>query len=318
MKSKICEKLNPLSQCKKYHLSLWQCPQFIFLINGIIIIGVVLITYSIAHKKITDPKIVDLIVLGVGGVLIIINYILTNSLEKIVEASRMKTEFIDVVSHQLRTPLTNLKFSLEIIGENPKSKVFFEKDCKDFFEILKENVSRMNDLINTLIIVSRIETKRFPLERKEIDITQLTKDVLSQAKDYARSHNVEIKFFTKSELPKVTADPFWLKEIIENLVDNAIRYIKDKGEVTIDIAKRKNAIVFKIEDTGVGIPKDEQKYIFQKFFRAKNILKYQTKGTGLGLYITKRILEMMGGKIWFKSEEGKGSTFYFSLPLQKS
>jgi len=111
---KFLEVINPFAQCKKYHISLWQCPSFLFLLMSLIIIAVIVGTYFIAALKIDDPKIVSLIVLGVATVLLIINYIITKSFETITEASRMKTEFIGIVSHQLRSPLTNLRYSLEI------------------------------------------------------------------------------------------------------------------------------------------------------------------------------------------------------------
>jgi signal transduction histidine kinase len=312
---KILNSLNPLTPCKKYGLSAWECPQFLFLLMGVIIMGVIIATYFIATLKIGDPFMVSLIVLVVGGILIVIDYIITNSFERIAEASRMKTEFISVVSHQLRSPLTNLKYSLEILTSGKIGKI--EEKEKEYFEILKENIQRMGDLINDLLTISRIETGKLPLKTQEVSLVDLTKKLILKFKDYAEAANVKIEFEAERNLPKVSADPLWLEQVVENLVDNAIRYIKDEGEVKIKIYKDSKKIYFEIQDTGVGIPKEEQKYIFQKFFRAQNVLKYQTEGSGLGLHITKRILELMGGKIWFKSKEGKGTTFYFSLPIKE-
>ena len=314
-RNKILNALNPLTSCKKYGLSAWECPQFLFLLMGVIIIGVILATYFIATFKIGDPFMVSLIVLVVGGILIVIDYIITNSFERIAEASRMKTEFISVVSHQLRTPLTNLKYSLEILTSGKLREI--EKKEKEYFEILEENIQRMGDLINDLLTVSRIETGRLPLKKEEISLEEITKKLIQKFKSYAEASHVKIELEVEKNLPKVPGDPLWIEQVVENLLDNAIRYTKGGGEVKIKIYKDSKKIYFEIQDNGVGIPKEEQKFVFQKFFRAQNVLKYQTEGSGLGLHITKRILELMGGKIWFKSKEGEGTTFYFSLPIRE-
>ena len=312
---KILKKLNPLSQCRKYGIPPLQCPQFLFLIMGSIIIGAILATYSIAAYRIKDPKSVVLIVIGVTLILLIISYIITRSFERIAEASRMKTEFIGIVSHQLRSPLTNLKYSLEILT-NTKLKRTKEEE-KEYFSILKENVKRMQDLINNLLIVSRIEMGKIPLKKEKVSLEKIAKKIALKFKSFAEASNVKIILNIEKNLPTISTDPLWLEQIIENLLDNAIRYIKEKGEVRIKIRQLKNKIYFEIQDTGVGIPKEEQKYIFQKFFRSKNALKYQTEGSGLGLHIVKKILELMHGKIWFKSKENEGTTFYFTLPINK-
>lgn len=313
---KILESLNPLTPCKKWGVPPWQCPQFLFLLMGLIIIGVILATYSIATYRIGDPKIVALVVLIVAFVLIILDYIITRSFERIAEASRMKTEFISVVSHQLRSPLTNLKYSLELLASGKLGKVR-EKEL-EYFKILEENTQRMGDLINDLLTISRIEAGKLPLEKKELSLEDLTKKVVLKFKPLAKASNVRVKLRAQKNLPKVLADSLWLEQVVENLLDNAIRYIKKKGEVKIKIQPRRKKIYFEIQDNGVGIPKEEQKFIFQKFFRSANVLKHQTEGLGLGLHITKRILELLGGKIWFSSQENKGSTFYFTLPVASS
>ncbi|MBZ9572726.1 HAMP domain-containing histidine kinase [Patescibacteria group bacterium] len=311
---KILESLNPLTPCKKWGVPIWQCPQFLFLLMGLIIIGAILATYSIATYRIGDPKIVALVVLTVAFILLILDFIITRSFERIAEASRMKTEFISVVSHQLRSPLTNLKYSLELLISGKLGKIQGKK--LEYFKILEENTQRMGDLINDLLTVSRIETGRLPLKKEEISLGALTKKVILKFKPLADTSNVKVELRAPKNLPKVLSDPLWLEQIVENLLDNAIRYIKNKGEVKIRIKAGAKKIYFEIQDNGVGIPKEEQKFIFQKFFRSENVLKYQTDGSGLGLYIAKQILKLLGGEIDFSSKENKGSTFWFTLPIK--
>lgn len=311
---KILSQLNIFAQCKRYGLSFWQCPQFLFLVMGIIIIGSTLIAYAIGNRYIEDPGIVVLIVLLLTVILFIVAFTITRSFERLAEASRMKSEFISIVSHQLRSPLSNLKWAIELLMSGRLGKI--EEKQAEYFRILKENSSRMADLVSDLLTVSRIETATLPLEKKEFFLEELIKNLIRQFELFAKASNVEIEFKFPKNLPKILADPSRLRLVIENLLDNAIRYIKDSGRVLISLEKKGKNLYFEIKDNGVGIPQEDQKYIFQKFFRSENILKYQTQGSGLGLYIARSIIEKSGGKIGFKSEENKGSTFWFTLPIK--
>ena len=310
----ILNQLNIISQCRRYGLPLWQCPQFLFLVMGIIIIGSTLIAYAIGTRYVEDPEVVALIVLLATAILFIIAVIITRSFERLAEASRMKSEFISVVSHQLRSPLSNLRWAIELLMSGRLGKI--EEKQTEYFKILKENSGRMQELVFDLLIVSRIETATLPLKKKEISLTELVKELIKGFEPFAKASNVEIKFLPEERLPKILADPSQIRLVIENLLDNAIRYIKDKGKAEIKLLKKAKNLYFEVKDNGVGIPKVDQKYIFQKFFRSENILRYQTQGSGLGLYISKAIVERSGGKIGFKSQEGVGSTFWFTLPIR--
>ena len=310
----ILNQLDISGQCKKYGLSLWQCPQFLFLVMGIIIIVSSLVIFAIGTKYIEEPEIVALIVLVITTILLIIAFIITRSFERLAEASRMKSEFISVVSHQLRSPLSNLKWAIEFLMSGRIDRVA-EKQT-EYFKILKENIARMGELISDLLTVSRIESATLPLRKKEFSLEDLIKKLISEFEPLAKASNVEMKFNVQPNLSLALADSSQIKLVIENLLDNAIRYIKDKGEVKMKLEKKGKNLYFEINDNGVGIPKKDQKYIFQKFFRSENILKYQTLGSGLGLYIAKAIIERSGGKIGFQSEENKGSTFWLTLPIK--
>jgi len=243
-----------------------------------------------------------------------ITFTITQSFEKLIEANRIKSEFVSIVSHQLRSPLSNLRWALELLMSGRLGEI--EASQLDYFRILKDNSARMGELVKDLLIVSRIEQGRLPLKKSEFFLTDLIKDVISEFTPFARAFNVEISLETIDNLPKIFADSSQLKLTIENFLDNAIRYIKEKGKVEIKLKRKDNSLYFKVKDNGVGIPKEDQKYIFQKFFRSSNVLRYQTQGTGLGLYIAKSIIEKSGGKIGFQSEEKKGTTFWFTIPIK--
>lgn len=311
---KILEQLNIIKQCQRYNLSFWQCPQFLFLIMGGIIIVSSLATYAIGNRYIEDPLIIALVVIFITTLLFIIAFIITQSFERLAEASRMKSEFVSIVSHQLRSPLSNLKWVLELLMSGRISSVS-EKQT-EYFRILKENSERMGELVSDLLTVSRIEQGKLSFQKERISLQGLIEKVIKEVEIFARASNVEISFASEENLPQIIVDPDQIKLVIGNLLDNAIRYIKERGKAEIDLNKKNDNLYVEVKDNGVGIPKDDQKYIFQKFFRSANIKRHQTEGSGLGLYIAKSIIEKSGGKMGFKSQEGIGSTFWFILPIK--
>lgn len=311
---RILDQLNIAAQCRKYNLSLWQCPQFVFLVMGVIIIFSSLFTYAVGNRYIADPQVVALVVLLITSVLFILATIISKSFERLAEAHRMKTEFVSVVSHQLRSPLSNLKWGIEILLSGRIGKVS-EKQL-EYFKILRENSSRMEELVSDLLIVSKIEQGTFPSKKESVLLSDIAEKLVKSSKIFAKASNVKMELEAEKKLPFVLVDSSQIKLVMENLLDNAIRYTRAKGKVKIRLTRRNADLIFEIKDEGVGIPKEDQKFIFQKFFRSANALRHQTEGSGLGLYIAKSIIEKFGGKIKFKSQEGVGSTFWFILPIK--
>jgi len=311
---KLLDQLNIFSQCKRYGLPFWQCPQLLFIIMGTSIGVISVIAYLLGTRYILDPATASMITLFLAAFLLVINFIVVQSLERMAEASRMKSEFINIVSHQLRSPLTNLKWSIEILMSGELGEV--QKKQLEYFRILTENTKRMTELVSDLLVVSRIEQGRLLFQKSEFSLVELAKETIDRYRPYAAASNIEIKFETEPSLPKITADPSQLRLIIENLTDNAIRYTKGGGEIKIKIKEKEGRLSFAIADNGVGIPAKDQKNLFQKFFRSANALRHQTEGSGLGLYIAKSIIEKLGGKMGFSSQEGRGSTFWFILPIK--
>lgn len=313
---KILGQLNIVVNCKRYGVSLWQCPQFLFLIMGVVIIATALITYTLGARYVADPNIVSLIVLVLTIVLFIISFSITRSMEGLAEANRLKSEFVSIVSHQLRSPLSNLKWAIELLLSGRLGKV--DEKHEEYLQILKDNTTRMGELIADLLTVSRIEQGRFPLEKSEFSLEDLTREIIDEFRPMTSVSKIDVKLEATDTLARVFADSSRIKIVVENLLDNALRYGKNQGMVAIKLKTRGRNLLFEITDTGVGIPKEDQRYIFERFFRSGNVLKHQTSGSGLGLYIAKFIIERSGGKIGFQSQENKGSTFWFTLPTKKS
>ena len=311
---KTLSQLNFLAQCRKYDTPLNQCPQFLFLIMGLIIIFSSIITYALGARYIKDPQIVLLLVLSVAAVLLVLANLISRSFERLAQANRLKSEFVSIVSHQLRSPLSNMRWALEILMSGNMGKI--EEKQLEYFSILRENSDRMRELVKDLLTVSRIETARLSFKKEMFSLEELVKELISSFEPFSKASNTEISFQAEKNLPMVLSDRSKIKLVIENLIDNAIRYTKGKGKIEIKLKKKDGSVYFEIKDNGAGIPKEDQKYIFQKFFRSKSALRYQTEGSGLGLYIVKSILEKAKGKIGFRSREGKGSTFWFTLPIK--
>lgn len=311
----ISDQLNFVKRCREYGINLWQCPSFLFIIMGLIIIVSMLATYAIATIYVNEPEIVALIVLMTTFFLLILGQIIINNFERLAKINKLKSEFVSVASHQLRAPLTSFKWALNfLINDNGLSP---EKQM-EYLTVLKNNNDRMIKLVNDLLDVSKIEFNSIKLIfKQEISLVDIAKETIENLAPLAKASNVTIELRAVPDLPKIKGDPEKIKTAFQNIIDNAIKYIKTKGEIWINIDKNNHFLKVSIGDTGVGIPKEQQKYIFQKFFRSDNIMKYQVIGTGLGLFIAKAMVEAHGGKIGFYSKEGEGSTFWFALPITK-
>lgn len=232
--------------------------------------------------------------------------------EKLIE--RMKTEFVSLSAHQLRTPLSAVKWTLRMILDGDLGPITEEQ--RNFIEKTYKANERMIGLINALLDVARIEEGRYLHKSTLTDIEPVVQFVMNSYKEEIKRKKLRFKFKKpKLKLPKVKVDVEKIRLAIDNLLDNAIRYTPAGGEVTVSLKCVKKEIELSVKDTGVGIPKDQQKRVFTKFFRGVNVMRLETEGTGLGLFIAKNIIEAHGGRIWFESEEKKGTTFHFTLPI---
>lgn len=313
---KILRKFDVTHECRKYGLGFWQCPNSLFLVMGIIIIVAMLTTYWIGIHFV-EPELVIVIVSMVTIILLVIGHSLVGSFARIAEANRMKSEFVSIVSHQLRTPLSALKWSLDLLRGKRLGE--FNKKQKEYFDIINDSSIKMIKLVNDLLNVNRIEQRRLATRPRAFSILDLIKDVVRELNVLAEVNDVKIKFENKKELPDVIADPDRIRMVVQNLIDNAIKYSKKKeGIVKIVVEKdnnNKKMVKVSVKDNGMGIPSFMQKQVFGKFFRGKNLIKQKVEGTGLGLFIAKGIIKLSKGEIGFESQEGQGSTFWFTVPI---
>lgn len=170
--------------------------------------------------------------------------------------------------------------------------------------------NRMNELISTLLNITRIESGTVAVTPKSTALDKLVQDLLPELELIAHRKSIKLGFKTVGKLnPVIKTDSLIVKEIITNLISNAIKYTPDEGTVSVSLKPRTDDVLFHVQDSGWGIPKMSQDQVFSKFFRAENIVKRETTGTGLGLYLVKGLLDELGGDIWFESKEGSGTNF---------
>ncbi len=231
------------------------------------------------------------------------------------EIDRMKSEFISLASHQLRTPLSAIKTYSHMLRDGYMGKL--NKHQKSSLDTIIGATNRMNELISTLLNISRIESGTINVTLKKNNIEKVIKEIIPELTLIADAKAIEFKLVsTSTESLEIVTDALIVKEIVTNLVSNAIKYTEANGKVCLTIAPRKQDILLKIKDSGWGIPEIARDKVFTKFYRGSNIVSKETNGTGLGLYLVKGLIEAINGKIWFKSVEKKGTTFYVSLPRE--
>ena len=232
------------------------------------------------------------------------------------EIDKTKTEFVSLASHQLRTPLSTISWYTEMLLSGDAGKLKKEQE-RYLNEIYKGN-QRMVSLVNALLSVSRMDLGTFVLESEPTDIVLLVRNIVREQKPQIDRKKIKFSSEFDTNIPFIETDPKLLSMVVQNLLSNSVKYTPNKGKIKISLIldKKNKKIIFKILDSGYGIPKNQQDKIFTKLFRADNVREKDTEGTGLGLYIVKAIVDNSGGKVWFDSKENKGSTFYVSLPYK--
>lgn len=235
------------------------------------------------------------------------------------EIDKVKSEFVSIASHQLRTPLSITKWHLEAIKEEEYFKNAPKTSLAYLNEIYKSN-ERLISLVHSLLSVSRIDQRRIKNNPQETDIVQLIKDTIKEISPVAAKENIKFYLVVKpDDLQTMFIDPFQFHEVIETLLINAIEYNIPSGRVEITVDKKTDDILLiSIKDTGIGLSQEDQKKLFTKFFRSKKAVSKNPDGSGLGLFIVKSYIEAWGGKVFVESQEGRGSTFIITIPLNKA
>ncbi|EKD43802.1 MAG: hypothetical protein ACD_72C00110G0001 [uncultured bacterium] len=230
------------------------------------------------------------------------------------EIDKAKSEFVSLASHQLRTPLSTVNWYAEMLLAGDAGTI--NEEQKKYLQEIYDSNNRMIDLVNCLLNLSRIELGTFVLKPQDVLVTDVVESLLEELAVQVSQKQIKIKKDFQKKIPTIKSDPNLLRIIFQNLLTNAIKYTPEKGSVKVIIQQRPGDMLIEVTDTGYGIPKDQQDKIFTKLYRATNVKDKITDGNGLGLYTAKSIVEQSGGKIWFESEENKGTSFFVVLPLE--
>ena len=226
-----------------------------------------------------------------------------------------KDEFVSMASHQLRTPLTSVKGYISMVLEGDVGRITGQQ--RELLEEAFASSERMVHLISDFLNVSRLKTGKFIIDRRPSDLVKLIDQEVASMQSTARAHNMELTFRKPAYFPILHVDEAKIRQVIMNFIDNAIYYSREDTEIKVALVINDGSAILTVKDTGIGVPKAEQAHLFTKFFRASNARRQRPDGTGVGLYLAKKVVVAHGGSMLFESVEGEGSTFGFRLPIKR-
>jgi signal transduction histidine kinase len=228
---------------------------------------------------------------------------------ELLELDRLKDQFLNLAAHELKTPLAIMKGYAQILLRQPGA---VPDANRRMLEAINRGTDRISGVVNDLLDVAQLEQGQLKLEKENVDLAALVEQVVNEMSLIAPNHRLRV---IRSEPVVIKGDRYRLRQVINHLVENAVRFSPKGGDIDLAVDVRGPEAVVSVEDHGVGIPKGKQPRLFQRFYRAHADTPHDYGGIGIGLYIAKEVVLRHGGRMWFESEEGKGSTFYFALPL---
>lgn len=219
-----------------------------------------------------------------------------------------------ILGHQLKNPISVINGYLEVLSSEEIGKL--NKKQKEYVKDTLENVDAVSKIINDIMDVSRIEGGAYSIHPEAVNIAKITEEIIDDFSLWIKASNLEVVLSNGKDVPLACVDPVKAHYVIENLLSNAIRYKGSGfGKIEVNIKKKNNKILFTCKDQGIGVPKEDFDDVFSKFYRSEQAVNIYPTGTGLGLYISKAIIELSGGKIWIEKNKGQGMTFSFTLPI---
>jgi len=226
------------------------------------------------------------------------------------EMDRVRSEFVHTVSHDLRSPLTSVIGYTELVERAGE----LNEHQRDFLKRIQDSVQHITSLINDLLDLGSVEAG-FDTRREHVQLEAILRYTLDMLQGQVKSRRLKVHADIAPSIPPIRANPIRLRQLLDNVVGNAIKYSYNGGEVSVSIRAEGDQIILNVRDNGPGIPAEDQAHIFDKFYRGRNITDSVT-GSGLGLAIVKTIVDNHQGRIWVESAEGKGSSFFIVLPIQ--
>jgi len=246
------------------------------------------------------------------------NYMLTLARDQAEEARRLKQQFAQTISHELRTPLNLIVGFTELMTESPE---YYGGSLSPAYlrdlNIVHRNACHLQTLVNDVLDLARIEAAQMSLLPEETDVTALVQEAVHTARSLVEARGLSLRTEAEPDLPRLWIDPTRVRQVLFNLLNNAARFT-ERGSVAVSVHRRGEEVIFAVTDTGVGIAPEDIPRIFQEFHQADGSTRRRHGGAGLGLAISKRFVELHGGRIWVESQVGRGSTFCFSLPTHQA
>lgn len=311
LKKWLYDEFNLKKQADELGVSIWQSPGFLFIVMGIVIVFAMAGIYVISNNY-DSPEVLIISESMTVSILFTIGTFIIRSVDQVARANKIKTEFISIASHQLKTPIAEINWQIELLlskfpgGLSEKQQILIGQ--------IAHSSQKMARLVGDLLDVVRIDQGKLALTKEQIDLCSLVNDAIINQRPFSMASGVDLQVACPTTPIKVLVDKKRIAVVLDNLISNAIKYTRRGGHVEVFLEKIEGVAQVCVRDNGVGIPSNEQKNIFRKFFRSNNAMKNETDGTGLGLYIAKNTIEQSGGRLWFQSTENVGSEFFFGFP----